>query len=89
MTQAFQVWYFCVGGDDGLGGMDIFGGFVELSFPPLYNGMVWIGRITVQSTYVFKLIVLKHSFINYKKKKKHIKNSKRRKLLKQKRDVER
>ena len=44
MTQAFEIWYFCVcvcvwgGGGEGGGkgrGMDIFSGFDELSFPPL------------------------------------------------------
>ena len=33
MTQAFEIWYFCGGR---VGCMDIFSGFVELSFPPLY-----------------------------------------------------
>ena len=32
ITQAFEIWYFCGGR---VGGMDIFSGFVELSFPPL------------------------------------------------------
>ena len=44
MTQAFEIWYLCVcrgvcvcvcGGGGGGGCMDIFSGFVELSFPPL------------------------------------------------------
>ena len=34
MTQVFEIWYFCVGR---VAGMDIFSGFVELSFPPLLD----------------------------------------------------
>ena len=33
MTQAFEIWYFY---GERVGGMDIFSGFVELSFPPVY-----------------------------------------------------
>ena len=45
MTQAFEIWYFCVcvcvcvcvggGGGGRGGGVDTFSGYVELSFPPL------------------------------------------------------
>ena len=36
MTQAFEAWIFVGGGGGGgrVGVMDIFSGFVELSFPP-------------------------------------------------------
>ena len=40
MTQVFEIWYFY---GARVGGMDVFSGFVELSFPSLNKCAVCVG----------------------------------------------
>ena len=65
MTQAFEIWYVCGGR---VGGMDIFSGFVELSFPPLFMSLLLqLADVTINKFHLKKKIIW-----SYKKENCHI-----------------